>query len=366
MRGCVIGSNPIVLLEKSPKVLLIAIGVAIAAAVEGIDYVTGPEIAFYVFYLIPVAFFAWYCGIVLGASAAFLCAIAAEATDLATGARYSSFAHLCWSTGVKISVLVIVSLALSKIRKEMTRQREDHRKLLVAYEEIQKLARIKSEFAATVSHELRTPLAAIRESVNLFHDGSLGCLNSDQKKYAGITLRNVDRLNRLINDVLDFSKLESGKSKASSAPGDLNALIEETVRFYEPAASSKGLILRADTDAKIPRFSFDADGIARVLTNAIGNAVKFTESGNITVTSRSAGGGAEVIVRDSGCGMKDEDLPKLFKPFVRIPRDYGKNIEGTGLGLAICKMLIDQHKGRIWLESGLGKGTALHFTLPIN
>jgi len=350
---------------KLPGLARWTLGLLAVFMVSLVDYLTGYEVAFYVFYLIPVAYFAWFTGRRNGILISAICAVTAEVTDLSTGFRYSSAVYIAWSILVKMGVFMVAVIALDIIRHEMVRQKKDNEKMLRAYQEIQRVAQIKSEFTAMVSHELRTPLTAIRESVNVVSEGCTGSINADQKKYLEMTVRNVDRLSRLINDVLEFAKLDNGRRKAAVSLNDLNALVLETVDFFRPAASAKGLSLNAEIKPGIPPFLFDRDAVEEVLANAINNALKFTESGSVSLDVRRREGEVLVSVRDTGCGVLKEDIPALFSPFVQFGKKYGKVFEGTGLGLAISRMLMDQCGGRIWLESEFGKGTTLNFTLPL-
>jgi|GEM_PF-2899128 len=352
--------------ERWPQYALIAFGVFLAVAVELIDFFTGPQIAFYVFYLIPIVFFSWFFGEGVGIAVSLLSAVVTDLTDVLTGYRYAHPALMLWAIAVRSSIFSIAAVAFARIRKEIRRQKEDNEKLLRAYEEIKRLSQVKSEFTAMVSHELRTPLTAILESVNMVADGFTGALSEEQKNYLEMTRRNVKRLSRLINEVLDFSKMEAGGKKAVLTENNLNELIVQAVKPYQPLAGRKGLELSWQLDPDLPAFKFDGDGITQVLENMLSNAVKFTDCGKILVSSKRAQGKAEVCVEDSGCGIDSGDIPKLFTPFEQFGRKAGKCFEGSGLGLVISKMIVEQHKGRMWVDPEPGKGTKVCFTLPLN
>ncbi|MBL7072851.1 MAG: PAS domain-containing protein [Candidatus Omnitrophica bacterium] len=234
-----------------------------------------------------------------------------------------------------------------------------------AEEETKRAIEIKSDFISMVSHELRTPLTAIREGVNIISDGVAGKLTGMQKKFINLTQRNVDRLSRLINDVLSFQKLESGKIVFEMAPADINSVAREVKKTMTAYASAKGLKFVINADKKISKFKFDKDKITQVVMNIVDNAVKFTEKGSITIsTSLEDSKNVKVSVKDTGIGIKKNDIPKLFQRFEQLGRKDGKT-GGSGLGLAICKDIVEKHDGRIWIESKIGKGTEFSFILPI-
>jgi signal transduction histidine kinase/HAMP domain-containing protein len=228
-------------------------------------------------------------------------------------------------------------------------------------ETLKKLLRIQTTFISTVSHELRTPLTSIKEGICIVLDKTAGTINEDQQKYLDIASRNVDRLSRLINSVLDFQSLESGKMKFRMEENNINEVAREVWETMLPMAKKKNLSLVCQLDEKLPRAIFDKDKIIEVLTNLVHNAIKFTENGSITIRSGKENNFIQVKVEDTGMGIKKEDMPTLFQEFMQLQ----KNMGGTGLGLSICKKTIEAHKGKIWAESEFGKGSAFYFTLPI-
>ena len=234
-----------------------------------------------------------------------------------------------------------------------------------AEEETKRAAQIKSDFVSMVSHELRTPLTAIREGVNILSDGTAGKLTSMQKNFINLTQRNVERLSRLINDVLDFQKLESGKVVFNMTRGDINAIAREVKKTMAPVARARGLKIIVETDEKMPEFKFDKDRIMQVVMNIADNAIKYTEKGSVTITTfYEDAKTVKFAVKDTGVGIKKSDISKLFQRFEQLGREDGKT-GGSGLGLAICKDIIEKHGGRIWVESKIGKGSDVSFVLPI-
>ncbi|MEW6170559.1 MAG: PAS domain-containing sensor histidine kinase [Candidatus Omnitrophota bacterium] len=232
-------------------------------------------------------------------------------------------------------------------------------------EKMKEVVELKSEFTSIVSHELRTPLAAIKEGINLVIDGSAGPINKNQEEFLGIAKNNIDRLARLINDVLDFQKLEAGKIEFKMEENNINDIVRDIERQMVSLVSKKGLKLVVNLDNNIPRIKFDKDKITQVLSNLVNNAISFTEKGNITITSVCQGNNIVLGIRDTGIGIKKEDMPKLFQAFKQLISAKQRKIGGTGLGLAICKNIVEAHQGKIWVESEFGNGSVFYFTLPI-
>ncbi len=233
----------------------------------------------------------------------------------------------------------------------------------LAEEKLKEAIEMKSEFISTVSHELRTPMTSIKEGISIVLEGAAGQINDDQKELLGIAKRNLDRLARLINDVLDFQKLQSGKMGFNMQENNINEVVEEVYKAMLPSIKEKELDFSLNFDSTLPRVKFDVDKIIQVLTNLVNNAAKFTEKGHITITTSKLENAIKVSVSDTGRGMKQEDLPKLFHKFAQLEKGGDRKTGGTGLGLAICKDIIGRHNGKIWAESEAGKGSTFNFTL---
>ena len=234
-----------------------------------------------------------------------------------------------------------------------------------AEEKIKETMAIKSEFISMASHELRTPLTAIKEGIRLVIQEQTGELNDEQKEFLEIVERNVVRLARLINDILDFQKLESGRLDVDIQENDMNEIVEEIKETMTSLSNEKGLNLITELDGTIPRIKFDRDKITQVLTNIVNNAITFTEQGSVTISTNKGDNVIEVSVSDTGPGIKKEDLPKLFNEFEQLARGSERKTGGSGLGLAISRKIIKKHNAKIWAESEPGKGTTFHFVLPI-
>ena len=263
-----------------------------------------------------------------------------------------------------LPVVIQRAIDIYNVKKEKDNLEEE---LWKSNRKLRQMYAIKSDFTSMVSHELRTPLTAIKESITLVLEGQAGEINGNQKEILEITKKNVDRLARLINDVLDFSKLESKKMDFKMQEGDINGIIKEAIDIQKTVAQEKGLYLKAELDSNLPKIEFDSDKINQVLSNLISNAIKFTENGGIVISSfkDDNGGLIKVSVKDTGEGIKKEDLPKLFHKFEQLGGINQRKTGGTGLGLAISQEIIVQHGGKIWIESEFGKGSEFIFVLPI-
>ena len=234
-----------------------------------------------------------------------------------------------------------------------------------AEEKLKEAMATKSNFLSMVSHELRTPLTAITASLGIVADGSIGPVNDKQKRCLTIAELNLDRLTRLINDVLDLQKLDADRMNLHIKEDDINEAAREVHETFARVAEDKGLALTMRLADDLPRVNFDRDQIVRVLVNITDNAMKYTDQGSITLATARFDNVIRVSVTNTGAGIKEEDIPRLFERFEQLDSPKKRKQGGTGLGLAICKEIISQHKGKIWAESEVGEETTFHFILPI-
>ncbi|MFA7254467.1 MAG: PAS domain-containing sensor histidine kinase [Candidatus Omnitrophota bacterium] len=253
---------------------------------------------------------------------------------------------------------------LQAVVRDITERKATEREIRRA-ELLKHSSEIKSKFTLMVSHELRSPLAVIKEALSVVLDEMAGNISDEQKKILGMAKTNADRLGRLINNVLDFQKIESGKMEYDMADHDIREVIQEASESLRVLAVQKGLNFRVESGDLLPKVKFDRDKFIQVVTNLAGNAIKFTEKGGVTVSLHREHNEIHVQIRDTGPGIKAEDIPRLFQPFEQLDQEGGRVKGGTGLGLAISREIILAHHGKIWAESQLGSGTVLHFTLPL-
>jgi PAS domain S-box-containing protein len=234
-----------------------------------------------------------------------------------------------------------------------------------AEEKLKETMKMKSEFISMVSHELRTPLTPLKGGIAFVLDGLAGDINEEQKEVLGISKKNVDRLARLINNVLDSEKLESGKMKLDIQPNNINKTVRGVYEMFALTVKDTGINLLLELDDSLPEIGFDSDKITQVLTNLISNAMNFTKKGDIVIKTGKKDGTIHVSVSDTGCGIKQQDLPRVFGRFEQLATGGDRKTGGTGLGLSISREIIERHNGEIWLESKFGKGSKFTFTLPI-
>lgn len=223
---------------------------------------------------------------------------------------------------------------------------------------------LKDEFLGTVSHELRTPLTVIREGVSQVRDELLGPVPDEQKALLDMVMQNSDRLGRIIEELLDVSRLEAGQIRLHRRLCDLAAVVREVVENFRIIVKRKKLEILTDFMPEKLEIYIDRDKIAQVLSHLINNALKFTEEGHIKIHLRVRDGFVECKISDTGKGISAKDLPNAFQKFSQFEREVGPGDRGTGLGLSICKKLVELHHGRIKIESGPAKGTTATFLLP--
>lgn len=264
---------------------------------------------------------------------------------------------------------VLAAQAAAKVEKELSRElrmayqelEEKERELARAYEKLKELDKLKTDFMNVAAHELKTPIVSMAGYLELLEEAKL---SEEDRENLRVVTRNVDRLQKLVSDVLDISKLDSGVMKFRMEKIQLTSLIKNSVEDTGQFAREKGITLQARIPPKLPPVYADPVRLTQVLTNLINNAVKFTERGGVTVEAWTDGKGVSVAVRDTGIGIAGEHIPKLFTKFFQVDTSIKRKYGGTGLGLAICKQIVKAHGGKIWAESTLGKGSTFYFTLP--
>jgi PAS domain S-box-containing protein len=248
---------------------------------------------------------------------------------------------------------------LDAIRARYTRELE------LRNREVERANRHKSEFLANMSHELRTPLHTVIGFSELLAEESKGPLNADQKRFIGHIHNDSQHLLALINEILDLSKIEAGKIQLHRRALDIGAVIEDALGAIRPQSLERAIEIKTQFDAPVI-VSGDAIRVKQILYNLLSNAVKFTrKGGTVHVDARSVNGFGEVSVRDTGVGIPPDELDSIFDAFHQVDAPGVGMREGTGLGLPITRRLVEEHGGRIWVESEVGKGSRFIFTLPL-
>ncbi|MEI9985914.1 MAG: ATP-binding protein [Aliidongia sp.] len=252
------------------------------------------------------------------------------------------------------------------IGQDITHQIQSERALQLAKEEAESASRFKSQFLANMSHELRTPLNAILGFSEIIRDATMGPVSDRYRAYATDIFVAGRHLLRVINDVLDLSKVEAGRMELREEWVDLSVLVAACGRMIRARAEEASVTLEVDASADLPPVMADPSRLQQVLLNLLANAVKFTPvSGAVSVNAiQSAGDGIRISVADSGIGMKPEDIPAALRPFRQLEGQLSRRYEGTGLGLPIAKMLMELHGGTLDIESQVGRGTIVCVHLP--
>jgi len=256
---------------------------------------------------------------------------------------------------------------------------ESSKEMQTAYEKLKELDKMKTDFVSTVSHEFRTPLTSILGFTKIIQ-GKLETVIfpqviSDDKKTKNtvnqikenisIVLSETERLTALINDVLDLAKIESGKVEWKMVPLDASSIIRQAFAITGSFFTQKGLELFEDIEEDLPEISGDNDRLLQVLINLLSNAAKFTEKGSITCRAKKTGNHITFSIIDTGIGIDIDDQKKILEKFKQAGDTLTNKPKGTGLGLPICREIIENHGGRIWVDSEPGKGSSFLFTIPI-
>lgn len=231
---------------------------------------------------------------------------------------------------------------------------------------LRRLEAVRREFVANVSHELRTPLSLIKGYVETLADPEAKVSETDQRRFLGIIEKHTGRLERLVEDLLALSRLESGNPRLRKEKIRLGSLIREIVETFQAGDNASGHTFVLEIDDEADPVEVDALRIAQVVGNLLENAVKYSGSNRrIEAGTRREGAVMKTWVRDDGIGIAASDLPHIFERFYRADKGRSRESGGTGLGLSIVKHIVQLHGGRVWAESAEGKGTCVNFTLPI-
>ena len=232
-------------------------------------------------------------------------------------------------------------------------------------EELKRLNKMKSDFVSAVSHELRTPLTSIKGYASILMTGKLGEVSQAQKERLEKIDKHSNSLTRLVNNLLDISRIESGRVQMEMREVSIKDILDSVVDVMTPQIKERNISLKINIKTKKDKVRADASQLERVFINLLGNAVKFTPGrGQATISAKEKDNVFEFSVEDSGIGIPRSDLEHVFEEFFRADNALDQKVKGTGLGLSLVKKIIEAHKGKIWVESQLGKGTKFTFTIP--
>ncbi|MDR1321646.1 MAG: response regulator [Gracilibacteraceae bacterium] len=230
---------------------------------------------------------------------------------------------------------------------------------------LNRLNELKDEFLANTSHELRTPINGIIGIVESMIDGAAGPLSKEQKYNLAIVSNSGKRLSNMINDILDFTKLKNQEIVLQIKAVDLKMIVDTVLILSKPLVKGRDLSVIDEIDAALPAVSADENRVQQILYNLIGNAIKFTEKGKITVSAEVLGGVVAISVEDTGIGIREDKFERIFESFEQADGSTAREYGGTGLGLSITKKIVELHGGAIKVESKLGEGSKFTFTLPL-
>jgi signal transduction histidine kinase len=232
-------------------------------------------------------------------------------------------------------------------------------------EERLQLDKAKAEFLSITSHELRTPITPLKAQLQMLQQEYFGKLTEKQKESLKMILRNTERLNKIIEDFLEISRIEAARLKFTFRKTNLRETVNETIKFMEGYAAEKNIKFVVRTE-EFPDIEVDPDRISQVLRNLIHNAIKFSPSGSIIeIHTEIKTNHVQFSVKDQGIGLKSEDQISVFEPFYQVDGGLNRKLGGTGLGLTICRGIIEAQKGKIWVESKPGYGSTFYFTIPL-
>ncbi len=232
--------------------------------------------------------------------------------------------------------------------------------------QFKELDKIKSDFVARISHEFRTPLTSINMTLDILKDEHIGHVNKKQRELLAAGKQDAERLTKLVRELLELSRIESGKFQLKEDRVDMNSLVEFSIQPVLLQFSDKNVKLVINTDSSIPDFLADYQQLSWVISNLVTNALRFTDpGGTVTLESSANEGNLIVSVRDTGCGIVKEELDKVFDKFVQLQDSINPAPGSVGLGLSIAKEIVELHGGRIWVESQVGAGSVFTFMIPI-
>jgi two-component system phosphate regulon sensor histidine kinase PhoR len=232
--------------------------------------------------------------------------------------------------------------------------------------ELRRLEQIRQDFVANVSHELRTPISSIKGYAETLLEGALED-KDNAKEFISIIYQDSNRLASLINDLLDLSKIESGKMKMNFVQLDAVSIIRRAITVIENQAKVKSISFKLNLAPELPKIKADETRFSQVMINLLDNAIKYTpENGSVTVTAKVVNNSLQVDIEDTGIGISEKDLPRIFERFYRVDKARSRELGGTGLGLSIVKHIVQAHGGQVWVKSELGLGSTFSFTIPLS
>ncbi len=338
----------------------LAATLAMVAVVGGLDYVTGIDVSFSVFYLIPIGLLSWRRGVWPGLVLSLLCAVLWYFLERLGGLTHSHPAIDYWNAFVRGAIFLVTTILLARLRVALITANQARDAAVTA-------ARAQSDFLAAIGHDIRTPLTALLAIAGLMEEARS---DGEIAEYLAIFQSEGQRLVNLINDLLDQAKIDAGRLKAEKEVFQLQDVLDELAAMFGPQMRAKGLDFSHRLQQDVPRWVFtDQVLLKRILINLVANAHKFTARGAVSVkASRHSADPVGMLlfsVADTGCGIPEAKQASLFEPFSQVDPVRDREHSGSGLGLAICKNFVELLGGQIWLEDTEGAGSTFRFTLPL-
>lgn len=342
------------LLSPRRRLATLTLSLVLMAAVWAIDYLTGPEISFSIFYLLPISFAIWRDDERWAAPLSMMAAGGWLAADLLGGRVYSNAAFPYWNAVVRLGFFLIVSILLSRLKH--------------AYHLKVEISNLKSNMLSVVSHEFGNALNTLALATILLKEGEKGEVPASRERCYAALETVVRHLHLAVSNFLNLSRLESGRFDLKLRPTAIRTLVEETLQLLEPLMEEKQIQVRLDVPAEIVPIRADPDALALVMSNLVGNAVKYTPpGGRLTLEIRPLSGASNsvlIAVADTGIGIPKEDHASVTSGFFRSETAQ-MSAKGYGIGLKVSREILENHGSRLQLESEPGKGSRFFFTLPI-
>lgn len=257
-------------------------------------------------------------------------------------------------------------VGMAGVMRNITERKKAEGKIAQQNIQLKKLDKIKTDFLNVTSHELRTPMASIKGYIQMLLKQKLGEITEEQKKALDVVLRNTDRLDNLIQDILDISRLESGTMKFIPEKTDLRKMMNEISETMQSSADLKNIKINTKAEEDLPDITVDQSRIKQVIMNLVNNAIKFSPDGSIVnIQAKKEKDDILFEVQDFGRGIPKNKQKKIFDMFYQVDSSKDKKFRGVGLGLSISRGIVNVHGGRVWVDSEVGKGSTFRFNLPV-
>jgi diguanylate cyclase (GGDEF)-like protein len=276
------------------------------------------------------------------------------------------WAYALYGLSVIGAVTLYVRMHTKAVRRRLAEQARELERQRLFVDGLQRVDRLKDEFLANTSHELRTPLNGIIGLAESLLDGAQGAIDGPARANLAMIAASGRRLSHLVNDILDFERLKNRDVALRRRPLEVRPAADVVLLLCRPLVAGRPVELRNEVDAALPRVDADENRLHQILHNLVGNAIKFTDSGAVSVSAGVRGQALEIRVADTGCGIPADRLEDIFGPFEQVDGSAARAHGGKGLGLSITRQLVELHGGRIVADSTLGSGSAFTFTLPLS